>query len=196
MKIGIDIDNTVLSYDDAFRKAADSFLQLKILPGMGKEETKSFVVAKEGEASWTRLQGIVYSSVPKDVSVSEGFEAFLAQARVEKVAITYVSHKTKFPISGSKKDMRAPITSLMKAQGHINPETPGAEIYFCSSLEAKIEKINSLGFDYFIDDLATVLEGIVPGTKAVHLGCRCLNVGRELHTGMANWTLTREFFFG
>jgi hypothetical protein len=196
MRIGIDIDNTVLSYDAAFRNAANALLQLGLKHGIDKEEIKEFVVSSHGEASWTKLQGIVYSAVPRDVTVKEGFLAFIAQARVEKVEVAYVSHKTKFALSGPKKNMRNPVKSLMKAQGLISPKTPGAKIYFRQSLEEKIDTINSFHFDFFIDDLASVLAGIIPSTQALHLGCRCSNASGKNHIGAANWVDVRELIFG
>ena len=65
MRIGIDFDNTLVVYDGAFHRAAESHF------GMPPEVPKSKALIRSwfrdgplGESGWVELQGIVYAHVP------------------------------------------------------------------------------------------------------------------------------------
>ena len=61
MKIGIDFDNTIISYDPLFQKFADDN-QIKIPHHSNpKNAVKSFILQKpKGNLQWTALQGEIY----------------------------------------------------------------------------------------------------------------------------------------
>ena len=56
MRIGLDIDNTVLDYSDAFRASASSELGVLIPSTHGKILIKQQVIEVLGPSAWTKLQ--------------------------------------------------------------------------------------------------------------------------------------------
>lgn len=95
--IGIDLDNTLIDYEEVFRAfARDSGL---IAPGFtgGKEYIREVARATpDGDIAWQRLQGAVYSRGIRQAVMFDGADAFLRQARDRGFETVIVSHKTEF----------------------------------------------------------------------------------------------------
>ena len=197
MKIGIDIDNTILDYSDSFRKHAEFILDASLPGTISKSEIQKLVVESKGENSWTELQGVVYSEDPLDARVFEGFMDFYARSALIGAEIKYVSHKTKVPIIGPKRDMRTPVIKLLESEGILSPKGHEAQVVFCETIQEKIHTIQQQNFDYFIDDLFRILEPLsLTGIKCLHFRCECDNPSMLGHLAMENWTKIEWSVFG
>jgi hypothetical protein len=196
MRIGLDIDNTVLDYSEAFRESASKFCGLLLPIGSSKTQIKKEVVDTFGSSAWTQLQGLVYSEAPSGVEVSKGFRDFLERAREASAEVTYVSHKTKIPIVGPKKDIRTPIKDFMLKEQLFDQIDIEKALHFCDSLSEKIEKIKSLDFDIFVDDLLEVVHRLSGHCRVVHYGCNCQGQTIEPHIGLRDWTRIGDICFG
>ena len=154
MRIGIDFDNTVVNYDEVFKKVA---LQLSLIKkdwNGTKQELRKKIIREKNEEVWKKLQGLVYGKYMHLAKISDGFINFFVKAKLLGAKLYIISHKT---IHGHyDKDK---VLLRKEALKWINKKKilDFDNIYFESSIENKIKRINSLKLDYFIDDLFLIL---------------------------------------
>ncbi|MBX9963537.1 MAG: haloacid dehalogenase-like hydrolase [Burkholderiales bacterium] len=157
MLIGLDFDNTIVSYDVLFHRAA----QEKGLIPDGIVESKlavrDYLRRLDREDEWTELQGYVYGARMADARAYEGVIDFMREARRQGALVAIVSHKTKHPFRGPQYDLheaaRAWVTTQLVGAGLIEAQ----EVFFELTKEAKLRRVGALGCDYFIDDLPEIL---------------------------------------
>ncbi len=157
MRIGIDIDNTVICYDGSFASLAkeEGFLNSEL---NSKEEVKTAYHSLGLHNQFTRLQGKVYGEYIAEAELFEGCSNFITRARTAGYHLFLVSHKTTYPILGRKVDLRNATKKFLEDVNVIGCKTIQARfVYFEDTLEAKIERIKQLQLDAHIDDLAGVL---------------------------------------
>ncbi len=77
MKIGLDLDNTLVSYDrGVFQVAKESNLIESSWPGTKKELRDRLRVQPGGELEWQKLQGLVYGSYMSESELFPGVANF------------------------------------------------------------------------------------------------------------------------
>jgi hypothetical protein len=149
--IALDLDNTIICYDEAFRAAAS---QLDCLPEPGiainKSTIKTSALTCGGNDLWTRVQGLAYGEHIGNGTLFPGCAEFVALAQEELVI---VSHKTQFPVLGDKTDLREAAANWI----HSTP-LAGLPLYFFDTREAKVAKIFELRPRALIDDLPEVFQ--------------------------------------
>src|SRR5579872_4764160 len=94
-RIGLDLDNTLISYEKVFR----AYARARGLVGPdfcgGKDEVRDVLRARPGgELSWQTLQGAVYGRGVAEAELFPGADEFLLRARQQACEIVIVSHKT------------------------------------------------------------------------------------------------------
>ncbi len=155
--IALDLDNTIICYDEAFRAAAS---QLDCLPEPGLATNKSTIKAASlacgGNDLWTRLQGLAYGEKIGNGTLFPGCAEFVASAQEELVI---VSHKTQFPVLGDKTDLREAAAKWIQAS-----PLAALPLHFFDTREAKVAKVSELGPRALIDDLPEVFQ--TPGFPA------------------------------
>ena len=161
MRIGIDLDNTIIKYDDVFLQLArESGAVPKTFSGT-KQEIKARLRAKPcGEIEWRRLQGRVYGEQITSAQIFPGVKQFLTLCRIRGIKVSVVSHKTKFGHCDPKKtNLREAAISFLMSRKLLsqNPDSLIDRVIFASTREEKIGKINESNFSWFIDDLLEVL---------------------------------------
>ena len=104
MRIGIDLDNTIIDYTEAFLFGAR---QLKLIPEKWKGqkiELKSVVKShSEGEQKWQKLQGKVYGQWVHHAKLYSGVFRFLWRCHQRGWETIVVSHKTEHGHCDSEK---------------------------------------------------------------------------------------------
>ncbi len=193
MKIGIDIDNTILDYSEAFTIAARKLKGLESIEKLPKAQVKSVVIRTHGEETWTALQSLVYSSVPLGVRVFEGFEPLLHALNAKGHTVTYMSHKSAQPISGSAADLRKPVTNFLHSKKLLGQTMIGVSHHYFETKKEKIEAINSAFFDYFIDDLLEIVSAIETKGAPIHFACDCEPLTMRSHVGFESWPSISSF---
>ena len=160
-RIGIDFDNTIACYDQAFNDVA-SLLGLKSddQPA-SKIDVKALVLERvSGDLDWQRLQGQVYGKHMLLAKVFAGFREFLYLSKLRGHEVFVVSHKSEF---GHFDEEFVPLrdqaflwlTSNMILQQ--NELTLSKEhVFFESTREDKVRRIRDLACTHFIDDLPEV----------------------------------------
>jgi len=163
LKIGIDLDNTIIDYNPIFKKYLN---KKEVFKSASYKETlkKKLIINKNSELKWMQIQGKAYGKLINDAKIFEGFISFLSLARYYKVKIYIVSHKTIIGhYDKSKVNLRNVALGFLKKnlkyKGH-NYFNHIESIKFLDNFRDKIKFINSNKFDYFIDDLPKVIKTI------------------------------------
>jgi hypothetical protein len=161
LRIGIDFDNTIITYDDVFCAVAkQSGLIAPDFSG-GKQAVRDAIrLLPDGELSWQRLQGQVYGKGIGGAKPVAGVEAFLRRCRDEGCTVVVVSHKTEYGhFDPDRVNLRTAAVDWMARQGLFDADRglARANVYFESTRAAKLQRIAALALTHFIDDLEEVL---------------------------------------
>jgi len=158
MKIGVDFDNTIVSYDKVFHKVALEQSLIKSNLNISKIAVRDYL-RKQGQNNiWTELQGYVYGERMLDADIFSGFINFLTFARKNSIEVSIISHKTIYPYLGNKYNLhdsaREFISKFLTDQNRnlVNNKN----IFFELTQESKALRINQESCDFFIDDLPEI----------------------------------------
>jgi hypothetical protein len=161
LRIGIDFDNTIITYDDVFRAAAEA--GKLIAPGFSgnKQAVRDAIrLLPDGELAWQRLQGQVYGKGIGGAAVVTGVTTFLRRCRAEGSTVVVVSHKTEYGhFDPDRVNLRKAALNWMAGQGLLGGDRgiALADVYFESTRAEKLARIAALALTHFIDDLEEVL---------------------------------------
>jgi len=166
--IGIDFDNTIVSYDDLMHKVA---VQQGLISDRTLKSKKSIRDTirqlTDGEIKWQNLQGIVYGQQMAEAKLIEGVSNFFKQCRQFQIPTYIVSHKTEYQaLDETKTNLRFAALSWMESNGFFESSGLGLSqksVYFESTRSEKVVRITQLECTHFIDDLEeTFLENSFP----------------------------------
>jgi hypothetical protein len=161
LRIGIDFDNTIITYDDVFCAAAKRCgLIDPEFSGSKKAVRNAIRLLPGGELAWQRLQGQVYGKGIRDAKMVAGVEPFLRRCGAEGCVVVIVSHKTKYGhFDPDRANLRTAALDWMKGQGLCDRDHGIAlkDVHFENSRAEKIKRIAALTLTHFIDDLEEVL---------------------------------------
>ena len=166
--VGVDFDNTLVSYDDIIHKVAVQ--QGLITSGMkkSKKDIRDRIrQLPDGEMKWQRLQAIVYGSRMEEARLIDGVQTFFEFCKLYKVRVYIISHKTEFAkFDETRTNLRAATLTWMRINSFFEADGFGLSqenVYFESTRREKIERIKHLRCTHFIDDLEeTFLENSFP----------------------------------
>jgi hypothetical protein len=158
--LGIDFDNTLVSYDGVFHRVASD--QGLITPdiGRGKDDVRSFLRSVDREDDWTALQGEVYGAQMHLASLYEGAWEAMRRLMAAGSSIRIISHKTKFPFKGPRYDLHEAARGFLASQGIAGAADALLEpsnVFFELTIEEKLKRIDSEKCAVFIDDLPEIL---------------------------------------
>jgi hypothetical protein len=158
--IGLDFDNTLVSYDEVMRQTA---LDWKLIEagsaGGNKQQVRDQIRAlPDGEIKWQKLQAEVYGKRMNQAHLIEGVEKFLKACKAEGIQTFIVSHKTKHAAQDQEGiNLQEAALNWMKEKGFFSRlGLSQNSVYFEDSREEKAQRIGQLGCTHFIDDLQEV----------------------------------------
>ena len=161
LRIGIDFDNTIITYDDVFRGAAKQHRLIdRDFSGSKQAVRDAIRLLPDGELAWQHLQGQVYGKGIGGAKVVAGVETFLRRCRTEGCVVAIVSHKTEYGhFDPDRVNLRTAALDWMAAQGLLDGDLgiARADVYFESTRAEKLRRIAALSLTHFIDDLPEVL---------------------------------------
>jgi hypothetical protein len=162
VRIGVDFDNTIVTYDEVFRACARNCGLIDAKFTGRKQAIRDFIrLLPDGELTWQRLQGQVYGQGIVDATMFAGVDSFLRRCRAEKCPVVVVSHKTEYGhYDPARINLRRAALDWMTAHGFFCADgygIPADSVFFESTRPEKLARIASLGCTHFIDDLEEVL---------------------------------------
>lgn len=159
MHIGLDFDNTIVSYDALFHKVALESGWITAEVPASKLSVRDHLRAIGQEQAWTEMQGYVYGARMEEAAAYPGVLECLVWARARGIAVSIISHKTRYPFLGNQYDLHAAARHwislhLTDAQG---PLLAPEHVYFLPTKESKVRHIANVGCTVYVDDLPEIL---------------------------------------
>lgn len=159
--LGLDLDNTVVLYDDLFRDVA----RRRGLIGPDVPPTKAAVrdavrALPHGELAWQEVQAEVYGPRMHEARPSPGIHELVVSCRRRGARLFVVSHKSRFARrDATGTDLRQAACGWMRAAGLLGGRhgIPPAHVVFETTRQDKLARIGALGCTHFVDDLLEVL---------------------------------------
>ena len=156
--IGIDFDNTIISYDELMYKTS---LDRKLIPSecaKNKNIIRRMIrTLPDGEISWQKIQAMVYGPEIKQAEMFNGVRSFFKACKSTRTPIFIVSHKTEYAAQNTEGiNLREAALDWMEDHHFFIPEGLGItrkQVYFEPTRKQKISRIKKLGCTHFIDDL-------------------------------------------
>ncbi len=176
MKVGLDLDNTLICYDDVFVAEAKNLGFLS--PGWSgskKDVKRTLSALHDGDRKWQMLQGRVYGPSMRQARLFPGTALFLMRCKARGHQVFIVSHKTEFGhFDHTRTRLREAAIDWMTEKGFFNPQTYSVSrknLFFQSTRVEKIQQIARLDLDVFVDDLEDVLlDEKFPAIKKILFG--------------------------
>jgi len=202
MLIGLDFDNTLISYGHVFRELAIEFglAPLSILPD--KTAVRTHVWAEHDDIEWQKLQAQAYGPRIGQGQFMDGAADFLHLCRKNGVDLCVVSHKSKYAsIDPGGFNLRTAALGWMEEQGFFSPLKNGGfgfhfhEIFFETTRSEKIARINDLGCDVFVDDLVEVLSHEDLKSTIERILFQEQSVDTSEYTLAGPWSCISEYLF-
>ena len=193
--IGIDLDNTLASYEVSLGHIADSLGVSS--EGHSKRALRDAIRVQGGDELWQLVQAQIYGPRMHEAVLARGALDFIRMCRQQNIRIWIISHKTEFsPVDPQRTPLRAKALEWLETQGVLTTGVAAADVFFESTRAAKLERIGICEPDIFIDDLAEVLDdpGFPPAVKKIHF-CPDMS-SRADATPFAHFDDIRRHIFG
>ena len=190
MLLGLDFDNTLISYDRLFRQVALEKAWIPAGTAAQKNAVRDHLRAVGKEDNWTRLQGEVYGSRILEAEPYEGMQAALKLLAARDIAMRIVSHKTRTPYLGEPWDLHAAARGWLEQQGfHDRQGLAWApdQVFFELSKEAKIARILALGCTHYVDDLPEILDMLPDHIDKIYFAPNDASAARPAWRVMRSW---------
>jgi len=168
LRIGLDVDNTLIDYSLAFALAAEKQgLKTKSRNGLRRQ----LRISEDGERLWQKIQSWVYSEGLEYASLSLGALEVISTWVSQGHHVFLISHKKESQKSkeSSAISVRDLSRQFLSSQG-LPPQLLGDQsLSYHPTRDSKVERIRSVTLDYFVDDLPEVLEHKLFPTSTVGL---------------------------
>jgi len=159
MRVGVDFDNTIVSYDTLFHKVGVESGAVPPETPVSKLAVRDHLRRIGREEVWTEMQGLVYGARLMEAEAFPGVFEVFAWARDVGIELSIISHKTRHPFIGPKYDLHAAArewieTHLRDASG---PFLPPESVFFELTKPEKVARVAERRCGWFIDDLPEIL---------------------------------------
>ena len=190
MRLALDFDNTLISYDQLFFDLALSkgFVPADLAPQ--KNAVRDHLRQQDREEEWTRLQGEVYG---KHILQAEPYPGMLATLKAlgsQSLCMFIVSHKTRRPYIGEPWDLHSAAESWLTAQGFYATNGLGwskNQVYFELTKESKVARMVALGCTHCVDDLPEILDMLPDHVEKILFTPGANAAGRSGWKKMSTW---------
>lgn len=160
IRLGIDFDNTIVSYDRLMHKIAVDLGFVDTLCPISKTQVRDRMRGDGRENDWIKLQGLVYGKQMIEAVAFPGVIGFFRFCTKNEIPVCIISHKTKYSKKGPRYDLHESAMQWIRNQGLLDNKDitlTEKDIFFCETRSEKISKIIDQGCTHFIDDLPEFL---------------------------------------
>jgi hypothetical protein len=160
MIIGLDFDNTIVSYDSLFHKVSVEQNLINESFEINKIKIRDYLRSVNKEDAWTEMQGYVYGKRMEEAEPFPYVKDFFLKVIDLGHKIFIISHKTKYPFLGAKYDLHEAAKNWIKKNLVRNgiSEFTIQNCYFEPTKDCKVKKIKEMNCDFYVDDLPEILE--------------------------------------
>lgn len=198
MRVGIDLDNTLICYDQAFAQVGKEEGLLPASFEGNKIEVKRTLLAERPDGYlWESLQGLVYGRRIDAAKMFDGVTSFLETCRAGGNDVMIVSHKTELAHHDPlMTNLRGAALLWMENNGFFDARGLALgrhSVHFEGTRDEKVRRIRALECDVFVDDLTEVL-----GHAEMPETCRKILFGSDRQSEFeqyATWNEVRDALF-
>jgi hypothetical protein len=192
MRVGVDLDNTIVCYDELFHRLAIERGLIDPRLARTKQAVRNELRARGQEAVWTELQGLAYGREMQQAKPFPDVLSFFARCRRAGVEATIISHRTQHPFAGPRSDLHQAACCWLEQHGLLQkgPSGPGGHrVYLELTREAKLGRIAAVGCEVFVDDLPEFLTAgeFPPGVQRILFDPRQQNADHPSYRRIATW---------
>lgn len=156
MKIGIDLDNTIVIYDDLIRSQADL---LNVPMNLDtKKDIANYLRANNLEYKWTEIQGLIYGSLMHKAKIAPNFYNILLELIKNNIEIIIISHRTKYSQHDGLHNLHDSAYNWLNENIFLKLNGFHFKVFFGETIDEKINIIREQKVDYFVDDLEKILK--------------------------------------
>tara|TARA_Y100000591_G_scaffold325094_1_gene345524 strand:+ start:1554 stop:3071 length:1518 start_codon:yes stop_codon:yes gene_type:complete len=188
MRIGIDLDNTIINYENSYSHFFKSSKKIN------KQEIKKILFNKKKVDKWQSLQSKIYSKGLKYASCYDGVLNFLQFLNNQKIKFFIISHKSIKPYTNEKINLRKYAKKWIDKNIRKKIKISEENIFFEDTNSKKLNRIKSLKLDYFIDDLENILINLPNEIKKIYFNPYNFKNKFNL-TSFKNWNNLYETLF-
>lgn len=166
--IGVDLDNTIINFDELFHKIALNWGYISLSDKKSKKLIRDKIRRLvDGENKWQKLQAVLYGEKILEAELFKDVGQFFRLCQKSKARVYIISHKTKYASMGRTGVNLRERAFLFLEKNHFFKKEglslQKKDVYFEASRIEKIRRIRKLACTHFIDDLAeTFLEKEFP----------------------------------
>lgn len=196
--IGIDFDNTIVTYDNVFHKYACELGLIVEEVKRNKQAIRDAIrMLPGGENTWIELQGLVYGCHMDESELVEGVELFLQTCKEKSTKVSIISHKTIYTARGPRYNLQEAAKRWIESKNFL--ATLGLhedDIVFEETLNGKLTQIKNRRCTHFIDDLPEVLlhPGFPPGVEKMLYSQTADNEVSQKVLHFKDWNAIRKYF--
>ena len=143
LRIGLDFDNTIANYDQAFPEVA-RILGYKTQTLNKRDLKRELLAQPDGDTAWQKVQGLVYGKHIDLATLYPGVYEFVLRALSGNHQVFIVSHKTKLGhFDESKTPLRTAATNWLvnrKLVGDENSQISLQNVFYAETRFEKIQK--------------------------------------------------------
>ena len=156
--VGVDFDNTLITYDDLLHTVAVQQELIEPIVDKSKKGVRNQIRRlPNGEIIWRRLQALAYGSRISEARLIDGVRTFFEHCKRLNVTVYIVSHKTEFSrYDETRTNLREAALGWMAANQFFHADGLGLSsdtVFFSGTRREKVARIRQLGCTHFIDDL-------------------------------------------
>lgn len=160
MIIGIDFDNTIVSYDELFYREAMQLGLINAQCPKNKISVREYIWKTRGDVAWQKLQALVYGPKIGEAVLIPGVKEFLSMCKKHKVKVFIVSHKTEYAnYDPTRTNLRVAALQWLDNHDFFSDQDFGLrrqDFFFESNRLDKISRIKNLCCTLHIDDLEEI----------------------------------------
>jgi len=150
-KIGIDLDNTIINYENSFKRfLKEHNIQVKKID---KFKIKKLIKKNKKFTNWTQAQEEIYGKYIIYAKKFKFYDLFESFALKNKFKLYIISHKTRLSEYSKKYNLKKEANLWLKK----NLKKKKYKIFFLNSITEKLNKIKTINPDFYIDDLEKIL---------------------------------------
>jgi len=166
MRIGLDLDNTIVCYDRVFEALGREAGLADGIIALGKLGIRNFLRQQGREDEWTVMQGVAYGPRMQNAVPFEGALDFIVEAKTRGHEVSVVSHRTKHPYLGEAHDLHVAAREWLEARRI----TDHVSLFLEEKAAEKAGRIAALRCEVFVDDLPEFLSraDMPEGLRKVH----------------------------
>lgn len=156
MRLGIDLDNTIISYDRLFVQLATERQLVPAHVPPTKQAIRDYLRSQNQEDRWTELQGLAYGSRIGEAVPFDGVEEFLRRCTLSRIDWLIISHRSRVPYLGEPVDLHTAALGWLLARRIVASDQLD-RVKLEVTREDKLLAILRSECDAFIDDLPELL---------------------------------------